>query len=291
MPLYQDRRDFLRTALGGLGYATLAGCGGGSSSSDSLAPPADAEQLIEVPASGLAAMRARPETFLDVYGALASGSSTSADVVRAKLGAQFASLDDAGCMAVYATMVAFDCAPQGTTSLAPLTATLAQLMNSDFMACGHFCKLTTLLTALGHPQVIPPDAAAGSPAKPTVHFLVWVQSVPLDTGIHSQLILANVLDDAYLLLDPTYGYGVRIPYVGAGPDPSLTVIENAATMLQTPIAADNLVVLNPETTLPSPQTLEVVLGGQLSPGYIYHDSIYGSEGWDTRIAGIFSSLV
>ena len=193
-------------------------------------------------------------------------------------------------MAVYATMTAFDCAPLGTTTLAPMTATLGQLLNSDFLGCGHFCKLTTMLSMLGHPQLAPPDAPAGSPAKPTVHFLVWVQTVPLGTGIHSQLILSNVLDDAYLLLDPSYGYGVRIPYVGAGPAPGLTVIENAATMLQTPIAESNLLVLDPDGIATNPKTYQIVLGGQLGPGYIYHDSIYGSEGWDSRIAAIFTSL-
>jgi hypothetical protein len=288
----RDRRDFLRTTLGALGFWTLAGCGGGGGgggTDTALAPAVTNKQKFPVSAATLTSIRERPENFLTAYAAL-GGSSSPAAYVPAQLGAPFASLIDAGCMATYATAVAFACAPSGTTPLAPLTATLQQLLSSEALACGHFCKLATLLSFLGHPELIPPDAAAGSADKATVHFLVWWEDVPLNTGVHSQLVITNVLEDAYLLLDPTYGYALRIPFVGAGPQASLTVIENAATMMRTPIAQDNLVVLDSAGTASTPQMLQTVTGGVLGPTYIYHDALYGSEGWDTRIAQVFYSL-
>jgi len=147
-----------------------------------------------------------------------------------------------------------------------------------------------MLSLLGHPELIPPDADTASPPKPTVHFLVWLDTVPLNTGFHGQLVITNVLTDAYLLLDPTYGYALRIPFVGAGPQAALTVIENAATMLQTPIAQQNLAVLDPNGTASKPDMFQTLLSGALGPQYIEHDSIYGSEGWDIRIAQIFDTL-
>ena len=53
---------------------------------------------------------------------------------------------------------------------------------------------------------------------------------------------------------------------------------------------ERLLVLDPDGIATNPKTYQIVLGGQLGPGYIYHDSIYGSEGWDSRIAAIFTSL-
>lgn len=287
MSQLQHRRDFLRTTLSALGLWTLTGCGAGSGGSQT--PPSSTAQLFPVATQRLNAIRALPASFLSVYSAL-GGAVSSAAYVRSKLGASFASLADEGCMATFASMIAFDCAPNGTTQLAPLTATLGELLYSRQLACGHFCKLTTLLSFLGYPELIPPDAPAGSPPKPTVHFIVWIEHVPLNTGVHSQLILSNVLDDAYLLLDPTYGYALRIPFAGAGPQADLTVIENATTMMQTPIAQDNLVVLNPAGTANVPQMLSTLLSGELGPGYIYHDALYGAEGWDARIAQVFDSM-
>lgn len=291
-----DRRSFLRTTLGAVGYWALAGCGGGGGATSGTTPGAtlqariNAAQLFSVSAQAIGNIRARPESFLDLYGALATSTSTANEVVRLKLGQPFASLSDAGSMAAFATLIAFDCAPVGTTPVAPIPATMQQLLSSSALACGHFCKLTTMLSLLGHPELIPPDADAASPPKASVHFLVWLDSVPLDTGFHSQLVISNVLNDAYLLLDPTYGYVLRIPFVGAGPQPGLTVIENAATMLQTPIAQQNLAVLDPNGTADKPQMFQTLLSGALGPQFIEHDSIYGSEGWDTRIAQIFATL-
>jgi hypothetical protein len=292
----QDRRDFLRATLGTLGFWTLAGCGGGSGggsgtpgTSAGTATATASTQMFPVPAAALAQIRARPETFLDTYNQL--GTSTSAATfVQSKLGASFASLSDAGCMATFASMVAYNCAPIGGTPLAPIPATLQQLLSSQALACGHFCKLATLLSLLGHPELIPPDAASGTPAKATLHFLLWLDNVPLNTGFHSQLIISNVLDNAYLLLDPTYAYALRIPFVGAGPQASLTVIENAATMMQTPMAQNNLAVLEPTGKPTKRHMLQTVMSGALGPQYIYHDSIYGSEGWDARIGQVFDSL-
>jgi hypothetical protein len=291
----QGRRTFLQTAIGAVGYWALAGCGGGGSSSAPQSPAASAQllastNLLPVSADAIANIRARPETFLDAYGALATANQSASEVVQARLGAAFASLSDAGSMATFATLLAYNCAPVGATPLAPIPATLQQLLSSEALACGHFCKLTTMLSLLGHPELIPPDADPASPPKPTVHFVVWIATVPLNTGLHSQLVLANVLDNAYLLLDPTYAYALRIPFVGAGPKTTLTVIENAATMLQTPIAEENLVILNPSGTAATPQMLPTLLSGAVGPGYIQHDSLYGSEGWDIRIAQIFDSI-
>jgi hypothetical protein len=291
-----DRRDFLRNAAAALGYITLGGCGGGgsgASSVDTVAPNKTADitafNTFSVPAASLASIRSRPETFLNAYSAL-GGTSSSAAFVRSKLDSSFASLTDAGCMAMYGSLVSYNCAPVGSTPLAPIPATMQQLLTSSALACGHFCKLATLFSLLGHPELIPPDEDSGSPPKATAHFIVWLENVPLDTGFHSQLILTNVLDSAYLLLDPTYAYALRVPFVGSGPQASLTVIENAATMLQTPIAQENLVVLNSNGTATVPDMLTTVLSGALGPQYIEHDSIYGSEGWDTRISQVFNTL-
>ena len=293
-----DRRAFLRGAAGSLGFWTLAGCGGGGSSGSGSSgadasggyvieePSQFAKQLLPAPASMIASIKSQPLNFLSAYAAL-NGTAAPSAFVQGKLGAAFAGLSDAGSMAAYASLVAFSCAQIGTTSLAPLPASMNELLSTPVMACGHFCKLTTLLTLLGHPELIPPEGAADSPR---IHFIVWVQTVPLKTGLHSQLILTNVLANAYLLLDPTYGYALRIPYPAAGPSASLTVIENAATMLGTPIAAENLVILDPAGTANVPAMTQTILSGALGPQYIYHDSIYGSEGWDTQIAQIFDSM-
>lgn len=245
--------------------------------------------MFQVSAADLAGIIARPETFLSTYQKL-GGTTSSAAYVQSQLGASFVTLTDAGCMATFASVVAYNTAPLGTTTLAPLTATLQQLLTSQALTCGHYCKLNTLLTLLGNPQLIPPDAAAGTPDKASIHFLVWLDTVPLNTGFHSQLILTNVLDSAYLLLDPTYAYALRIPYVGAGPQANLSVIENAATMLQTPIPQANLAVLDPQGAVSNPQMLQTVISGALGPQYIYHDSLYGSEAWDARIAQTFDSM-
>jgi hypothetical protein len=245
-----------------LGYMTLGGCGGGSSASsvNAIAPDKTAGltalNTFSVPAASVASIRVRPETFLDAYNAL-GGTSSSEAYMRSKLGSAFASLTDAGCMAMYGSLVAYNCAPLGSTPLAPIPATMQQLLSSAALACGHFCKLTTLLSLLGHPELIPPDEDSGSPPKATAHFLVWLENVPLKTGFHSQLILTNVLDNAYLLLDPTYAYALRVPFVG---------------------------------TATVPDMLPTALSGALGPQYIEHDSIYGSEGWDTRISQVFNTL-
>jgi hypothetical protein len=299
-----DRRDFLRAALGTAGFLSVAGCGGGGSVSSSPSspaavaqPPAEAvsqppgakDALIPIDAAQMAAIRSRPETFLGAYSALGSGTSSAA-FVRSKLGAQFASLSDAGCLTTFATVIASDCAPSGETSLDPMAASLAQLLSSPALACGHFCKLATLLSLLGHPELIPPDADPGAPPKPTLHFMVWLANVPLGTGLHSQLLLANVLDNAYLLLDPMYAVALRIPFVGAGPSADLTVIENAAVMLKTPIPQDNLTLLSPGPTAGLPPMLPALMGGALGPMYVLHDALYGAEGWDLRIGQIFDHL-
>ncbi len=304
--LDRDRRDFLRTALGAVGLFTLAGCGGGGGGSGipvsgeaasihsaSAGPDPlialNPDPLIPIHLAAIEALRARPETFLSAYSHI-GGSTPSAAYVRSKLGPAFASLTDAGCLTVFAGVVAYNCANAGATPLAPMTATLRQLLTSQVLACGHYCKLATLLALLGHPEMIPPDADDGDPAKATVHFMVWVADVPMGTGLHAQLLLSNVLDNAYLLVDPMYAFALRIPFVGAGPQSGLTVIENAAVMLQTPIAQDNLTVFSPAPTAALPQMLPAVVGAALGPQYILHDVLSGAEGWDLRIAQVFDDL-
>jgi hypothetical protein len=292
----RHRRNFLRTALGAAGYLAFAGCGGGggnaSPAADAPAASADsaAPGLFPLSAAAISALRSAPQSFLSAYGALGGSSGSSTAYVQSQLGAPFASLSDAGCMAAFACQVANSCASFGNTALAPLSATLGELLSSQVLACGHFCKLATLLTLLGHPEVIPPDAAASSPAKATVHVLVWLGNVPLATGYHAQLIMTNVLDDAYLLLDPTFGLVLRVPFVGAGPQAGLPVVESATTMMQTPIAQDNLVLLNPAATAGWQQMLSTLLGGGVGPQYVDYDPVYGSLGWDAEIAQIFDGM-
>ena len=276
----RSRREFLTSTFALTGCWALTGCGGlsdpnavaNSSENVSAAGPLEANAAastgkVQVSAAVLDGIRSRPERFLQAYAQLGGGSPLG--YMQSILGTSFASLTDAGAMSTYASIVSFTCAPLGANPLPPLTSTLAQLLASRQLACGHACKLATMLALLGHPELIPPDAASGKPAKATVHFVVWLQNVPLNTGVHSQLIISNVLEGAYLLLDPLYGYVLRIPYVGAGPSADLSVIENATTMMQTPIASENLVLLDPQGTASTPQMLKTVISGVMGPQYIY----------------------
>lgn len=170
-------------------------------------------------------------------------------------------------------------------------ASLRQLLQATALTCGHFCKLATLLSLLARATLSPPNlgnVANTSPA--TIHFLVWLDTVPLNTGYHSQLILSNALTNAYLLLDPLYSFALAIPYSASGPQAGLTDIENAATFLMQPINAQNLVQLDLGGTASNPNVPQVMISGGLGPQYIYHDSIYGSEGWDTRISQIVGNM-
>jgi hypothetical protein len=245
--------------------------------------------MLQVPAATIAAIVAGPQTFPVAYTSL--GGAVSADAyVRSQLGAQFATLINAGCMATFASVVAFNIAPAGASTLDPLTATLQQLLTAPALSSAHFCKLGSLLALIGNPQLIPPDAAAGTPAKPTLHVLSWLATVPLNTGAHVQLVIANVLDEAYLLLDPMYAYALRIPFTAAGPQASLDVIENAATMMQTPIARDNLALLDPAGTASVPQMLQILISGAVGPEYIDLDSPSGSYIWDATIARALDNM-
>jgi len=162
--------------------------------------------MLQISAAVRAAIIARPETFRSAYSALGGGTSSDA-LIRAQLGAPFASLSSAGCIATFGSVVAFDIAPQGANTLDPLSATLQQLLNSPALTYSHFCKLNALLALLGSPRLIPPDGATTA----TLHFLVWLADAPFGIGAHAQLILANVLDGAYLLLDPTYATVPQLP--------------------------------------------------------------------------------
>ncbi len=260
----------------------------GSSPSTRTIP--DAGALFSLTAADLVGITTRPETFVDVFQSQGTTATNASAVVRQKLGAQFTTLENAGCLATFATFVAFNVAPTGDNGIPPLDATLQQLMSSSALTCGHFCKLATLLSLIRYPHLIPPDSPAGAPAKPTIHFLVWLENAPLDIGLHSQLIITNVLESAYLLLDPLYGLVLRIPYSGNYPQSGATAIENAAALLQVPIDPSNLVLLDPSGTMSDPRITATMLSGQLSPTYIYHDALFGSEGWDLHIARTFLTM-
>ncbi len=299
-----NRRQFLGGTLAPAGcLAALQGCGSASSaakvadsSQGTGTPPASTPAvnrgptndppLLAIQSADLLNMAARPEYFFNMYQALAPGASAAA-FMRQQLGSTFATLEDPGCLATYATVVSFNVAPTGDPTQGPFDATLNQLVNATALTCGHYCKLTTILTLLQYPQLIPPDATYGSQAKPTIHFVVWLDNVPLNTGIHSQLILSNVMDSAYLLLDPLYGFAMRIPYSSTYPQANLSVIDNAVRLLSTPHDPSNLIVLDPRGVASNPAVVPTMIGGQLNPSYIYYDALYGSIGWDDHIADTF----
>jgi hypothetical protein len=298
-----DRRSLLKASIAPLGLSALSGCGGGNGRAAVMATTIGAAaggattatgatpgvKLLPVQPSDIAAMVARPETFLATYQAIGSGADPNA-FVRQALGSGFSTLEAPGCLAVYAALVAFSVAPSGINDLPPLTTTMQQMLTSSALTCGHFCKLATLLSLLGYPTLIPPDAPSGSAVKPTIHFLVWLAHVPLKTGVHSQLILDNVLDGAYLLLDPFFGFAMRLPFAGAYPQSDLTVIENAAGLLATPINPDNLVMLDTTDVTGKSTVLTVLPSGQVGPSWVYHDALFGSEGWDIHIGATFGNM-
>jgi hypothetical protein len=246
--------------------------------------------LIEVSSAVLAQIVSRPETFVSAYSGLGAGTDGAA-YVRAQLTAPFGTLLDAGCMATFAAALAFSAAPAGTTTLDPLTATLHQLLTADALAAEHFCKLNTLLTLIGSPG-LSPDVQAGSSARASVHFLAWLDTAPLGVGAHTQVLITGVLDSAYLLLDPTYAYALRIPYVGSGPEATLSVAENAATMMHVPIARNNLaLLLDPAGTSAVPEMLDVITSGAMGPDYLdVATTSGGSSFWDKRLAQIIENL-
>jgi hypothetical protein len=247
--------------------------------------------LLPVSSADVAAVVARPEKILAKYQALAPGASADA-YVRGALGANFASLASAGCFASYAAQFAGSAVPEGFSSLAPQTASLEQLLTDTALGCGHYCKLAMLLTLLGYPGVIPPDASGGDPPKPTMHFAVWVPAATINIGYHSQLVLSNVLDNAYLLLDPMYAFAMRLPYAGAYPMASHTVLENAAALLQTPSATADFVDLWPaNTVVKRSQVVTAMMSGTMGPAYIYNsDPQYGADGWDRVMAGVIANM-
>jgi hypothetical protein len=297
-----DRRTLLKASFVPLGLSTLAGCGSGSSmapiplasghngSTASQTTLQVQNTLVPIYTTDVTRVAARPETILAIYAALAPGQNSDA-VIQKALGAQFASLDSAGCFATYAAVFAGTVAPSGASPFAPLTASLQQLLASPALACGHYDKLTMLLALLAFPGLIPPDAAASDPPKPTMHIAVWLASAPINIGVHSQLVLSNVLDNAYLLLDPMYSFALRLPFSAGYPKASLTVLENATALLQAPAAIGDYVDMWPgNSAVNRTQLVQAMTSGVMGPQYIYHDSIYGSEGWDTHMATVIANM-
>lgn len=245
--------------------------------------------MLQVSPAVLAQIVARPETFLAAYRGL-GGSTSAAAYVTAQLGPAFAGLPDTGCIATFATAVAFNAAPAGTTTLDPVTATLHELLTAEALEAQHFCKLSALLTLIASPGLIPPDLPEGSPAKASLHFLAWLDTVPLNTGAHVQLVITNVLEQAYLLLDPMYAFALRIPFIGSGPQATLSTAVNVATMLQSPITPDNLAVLDPRGTSAAPGILQAMISGALGPQYLDGTSTEGYVAWDQRIEQILDNM-
>ena len=296
------RRALLQYAVPSLGAAILTGCGGGGSSTaasakasqasgsttatiESMAAPSGVSATsFNLTSTKMMAIKSTPATVPTYF----TDSQTAGGVsgVSTKLGTPFADLSPEGCYATFAAVTSFNVAPSSETGyiVPPLTATLSDLLTSQWLACGGYCKLTAILTAQEYPTIVPPDAAAGAPAKPTLHMVVWLQTAPINIGVHSQIVVANVLPDAYLLLDPFYAYAMRIPYGTSAPDPSLTVIENAAALLQTPALTDNVMLLDSTLIAERKQVMAAMMSGAMGPQYIYHDALYGSEGWDTVLA-------
>jgi hypothetical protein len=246
--------------------------------------------LVPISAADIARVVARPESILAVYQALASGSTADAVIVSA-LGTNFASLADAGCLATYAAVFAGALAPNGATSLAPMTASLQQLLASPVLTGGHYCKLTMLLSMFGHPRLVPPDAATSDPPRPTMHFAVWLENSPAGVGVHTQLVVSNVLQHAYLLLDPMYSLAIRLPYAAGYPKATLTVLQNAAALLQAPTASGDYVDMWPGNSAPNrSQFVQAMTSGAMGPQYIDYGALSGSVGWDLHMATVIANM-
>jgi hypothetical protein len=242
--------------------------------------------MLLISADVRAQIAARPETFVATYNGL--GGSIAADAyVQAGLGPPFASLAAAACVATFASVVAYNAAPAGTTALDASTATLAQLLAAPALGSAHFCKLSTLLALLGGWQLAPPETPAGTPPKATLHCLVWLDTAPLNAGAHFQLVVTNALDSAYVLLDPMYGCALRIPFVGGGPQADLSVAENVAMMMQAPVAPGNLAPFDSAAASTIPQTMQVAISGVLGPQYV---DTQESAFWDRRATQVITNL-
>jgi hypothetical protein len=281
-----DRRTLLKTSLGSM--APIAPAAGQNGPSTMTAQAQGT--LVAINPADVAAVVARPETILTVYQALAPGASADS-YMRQALGAEFGTLVSAGCFATYAAIFAGIVAPSGATPLDPMTASLQQLLKSAALACGHYDKLTMLLTLLGYPEVTPPDAGASDPPKPTMHFAEWIDSAPIGVGVHSQLVMSNVLDSAYLLLDPMYSFAMRLPYASGYPKASLSVLQNAAALLQTPSTTGNYVDLWPgNSAVNRSQVVTAMTSGVMGPQYIDSNAQSAAPGWDQHMARVIANM-
>ena len=246
--------------------------------------------LVPIYATDVTNVVARPELILTSYQALAPAASADS-VIRSALGAPFTSLAGAGCFATYATVFAGTVAPSGVPSLAAMSASLQQLLTLPALACDHYGKLAMILTLLARPTLIPPDAAAGEPAKPTMHFAAWLDDSPLNIGAHSQLVVSNVLNGAYLLLDAMYSFAIRLPYSGAYPKPTLSVLENAAALLQTPTATGNYVDLwTANAAANRALVVQAMTSGTMGPQFIDNDADSGADAWDLHMASLIDNM-
>jgi hypothetical protein len=239
--------------------------------------------------SDFATLITQPQLFGAFYEAIGAVAAGTDALVREALGPSFTTLEDSGCLSVYASYVAGAVAPAGAGTAAPLILTLHELLGSHTLSPAGYCKLTALLAIMTYPQLAPPDAAVGAPAKGTIHFLVWTDAAAFSDVGHTQLVLANVLDEAYLLLDPMYGFVMCIPYsrpAAAG----VSVVEHCATLLGTGIPSGNLAVVGAGPVAGQDAAISTMLGGILTVSEISDDSSNGSGAWDAHLTQTLFNL-
>jgi len=244
---------------------------------------------LSISSSDIASIQARPDAFVRVYANL--GADPAATVLAALPGA-FASLSVEGCAAVFACLAAYNFTQVPAASGAPATvssidATFQQLMTASALDSSGLCKLTAWLSLLPSPRIIPPENGS----KPTVHFLVWSAGSPLGTaGVYSQLVLSNVFTSAYLLLDPTYAVVASVPFGNGFPAAAQSVAQNLASLLQSPLAMQNVALLNPGGSPDPTALISALTGAQLGPQYLSADPVLGSDAWDSHIANTFLGM-
>jgi len=291
-----DRRTFLQGALVPVGLARLSSPFASNGLPGVTAKGLRGTPLLPFSAGDLTSIAERPTRILNVFRQLAPAADANV-FVRQKLGSPFTTLENAGCAAVFATLVAFNLAPYGDPGIPPLTATLAQLMQAPLMSCGHYCKTAFMLSLLFQSDLSPPDSQSWEPYRPTMHFIVWNTNSPLNIGVHLQMVVTDAFEDAaFLLLDPTMGVVMRIPNASQSmPAPGL-VAQSVATSLQVPITAANLVVLDDApvddggTYTDRANVIHALTSGVLSPADVYYDPTSGTNGWETAMAGVLDRL-
>jgi hypothetical protein len=290
-----DRRSFIKATIVPAALTGVASLVAGRAQGALGPKVVRGAPLLPLLAGDLTSIAQRPTRFLNVFSQLAPNGDPNV-FVRQRLGAPFLTLENAGCAGVFATLVAFNMAPYGDPGIPPLTATLGQLMQAPLMSCGHYCKLTYMLSALAHSSLAPPDSESWEAYRPTMHFIVWNTNSPLNVGTHLQIIVTDALDASFLLLDPTYCFVMRIPNAAGSMPASGMVPESVAASLQQPVPADHLVVLDDApvddggTFTGRASVIQALTGGVLRPSDVYYDPSFGSDGWETAMSGVLERM-